>query len=72
MVANRPSNRPTLFLVRVISSVLKLEATRSSETSVYNKQTRRHILESGIPLNGRRENLKSYAICAFVCRLVAS
>jgi hypothetical protein len=38
----------TLFLSRVISSTLKMEATRSSETSVYNKPTRCHISEDGI------------------------
>jgi hypothetical protein len=37
------SYRLTLFLVRVISSTLKMDMTRSSETSVYNKPTRRHI-----------------------------
>jgi hypothetical protein len=29
-----------------ISSTLKMDATRSSETSVYNKPTRRHIPET--------------------------
>jgi hypothetical protein len=38
----------TLFLARVISSTLKMEATRSSAISVYNKPTRRHIPENGI------------------------
>jgi hypothetical protein len=37
-----------LFLSRVISSTLKMEVTRSSETSVYNKPTWRHIPEDGI------------------------
>jgi hypothetical protein len=41
------SNRLTLF-ARVISSILKIVGTRSSETSVYNKPTRRHIPEAGI------------------------
>jgi hypothetical protein len=45
------SNRLTLFLVRVICSTLKMEATRSSETSVYNKPTRRHIPEDEILQN---------------------
>jgi hypothetical protein len=30
------------------SRTLKMEATRSSETSVYNKPTRHHIQEDGI------------------------
>jgi hypothetical protein len=37
-----------------------MEASRSSETSVYNKPTRRHIPEDGILYSHRRENLKSY------------
>jgi hypothetical protein len=37
-----------------------MEATRSSETSVYNKPTLRHILEDGILHSHRCENLKSY------------
>jgi hypothetical protein len=37
-----------------------MEATRCSETSVYNKPTRRHIPEDGILRSRRRENLKSY------------
>jgi hypothetical protein len=44
-VNNRPSNT---FLARVISSTLKMEATRFSETSVCNKPTWRHIPEDGI------------------------
>jgi hypothetical protein len=40
--------RLTLLLDRVISSTLKTEATSSSETSVYNKPTRRHFQEDGI------------------------
>jgi hypothetical protein len=35
----------TLFLAHIISSTLKMEATCSSETSVYNKPTRCHIPE---------------------------
>jgi hypothetical protein len=35
----------TLFLARVISSTLNMEAARSSETSVYNTPTRCHIPE---------------------------
>jgi hypothetical protein len=37
-----------------------MEATCSSETSVYSKPTRRHIPEDGILHSHRRENLKSY------------
>jgi hypothetical protein len=37
-----------VFLARVIYSVLKMKATRSSETSVCNKPTRRHIPEDDI------------------------
>jgi hypothetical protein len=39
-------NRLTVFLARVISSALKMEETRSSETPVYNKPTWRYILDS--------------------------
>jgi hypothetical protein len=56
------SHRIALFLSRFISSTLKLEATRSSETSVYNKPTRSHISEDGTFHNQRRENLKSYEV----------
>jgi hypothetical protein len=35
------------------------EATRSSETSVYNKSTRHHIPEDNIVHSHRRENLRS-------------
>jgi hypothetical protein len=52
--------RLTLFLARVVSATLKMEATRSSETSVYNKLTRRQFPEDGILHNNRHENLKSY------------
>jgi hypothetical protein len=51
----------TLFFARVISSTLKIEATHSFETSVYNKPARRQFPEDGI-LNQRRENLKSYIV----------
>jgi hypothetical protein len=37
-----------------------MEETYSSETSVYNKPTRRYIPEDGIPHSHRHENLKSY------------
>jgi hypothetical protein len=42
------SDRLTFFLAHVLSSALKMEATCSSEKSVYNKPTRRHIPEDGI------------------------
>jgi hypothetical protein len=41
------SNRLRLFLASVISSTQKMKATRSSETSVYNKPKRSHIQEDG-------------------------
>jgi hypothetical protein len=41
---------------------LKMEAIRSSETSVHTRSTRRHIPEGGILYSHRRENLKSYII----------
>jgi hypothetical protein len=41
-------------------STLKLEAIRSSETSVQARSTRRHIPEDGVLHSHRRENLKSY------------
>jgi hypothetical protein len=41
-------------------STLKMEAIRSSETSVHTRSTRRHIPEDGILHSHRRENLKSY------------
>jgi hypothetical protein len=43
-----------------------MEATRSSETPVYNKPTRRYILEDGILHSHRRENLKSYITFIFL------
>jgi hypothetical protein len=52
------SNHLTLFLFSCYST-LKMEATRSSETSVYNKPTWRHVPEDDIVHNHRRENLKS-------------
>jgi hypothetical protein len=42
------SNRLTLFFARVISYTLKMEATSSSEKSVYNEPTRRHIPEDSL------------------------
>jgi hypothetical protein len=41
-------------------SSLKMEAIRSSETSVHTRSTRRHIPEDGILYSHQRENLKSY------------
>jgi hypothetical protein len=49
----------TFFLAHGISSTLKMEETCSSETSVYNKPTRRHIPDDDILHSHRRENLKS-------------
>jgi hypothetical protein len=43
-----------------IASTLKMEAIRSSETSVNKIPTRRHIPEDGILHSHRRENLKSH------------
>jgi hypothetical protein len=43
-------------------STLKMEAIRSSETSVHIRSTRRHIPEDGILHSHRRENLISYNI----------
>jgi hypothetical protein len=43
-----------------IFSTLKMEATRSSETSVNKISTRRHIPKDGILHSHRRENLKSH------------
>jgi hypothetical protein len=41
-------------------STLKMEAIRSSETSVNTRSTRRHIPEDGILHSHRRENLKNF------------
>jgi hypothetical protein len=43
-------------------STLKMEAIRSSETSVNTLSTRRHIPEDCILHSHRRDNLKSYII----------
>jgi hypothetical protein len=43
-----------------ISYTLKMEAIRSSETSVNKISARHHIPEDGILHSHRRENLKSY------------
>jgi hypothetical protein len=51
----------TLVLRSRIFSTLKMEAIRSSETSVQSTtSTRRHNPEDGILQGHRRENLKSY------------
>jgi hypothetical protein len=41
-------------------STLKMEATRSSETSVHTRSTWRHITEDDILYSHHRENSKSY------------
>jgi hypothetical protein len=43
-------------------STMKMEAIRSSETSLYTRSTRRHIPEDDILHSHRRENLKSYEL----------
>jgi hypothetical protein len=43
-------------------STLKMEAIRSSETSLHTRYTLRHIPEDGILHNHRRGNLKYYNI----------
>jgi hypothetical protein len=50
----------TLLVARVISYTVKIDATRSSETSVYNKPTRSHIPEDVILHVHCRENLKFF------------
>jgi hypothetical protein len=47
---------------RILSSILKMEEIRSSETSVCTISTRRHIPEDGILHSHCRENLKSYKL----------
>jgi hypothetical protein len=44
---------------------LKLEAIRSSETSVHTRTTRRHIPENDVLHSHRRENLKPNMV--FIC-----
>jgi hypothetical protein len=49
-----------------------MEATHSSETSVSNKATRRHMPEDGILHSHCRENLKSHIfLIDFIFNLVA-
>jgi hypothetical protein len=47
-------------------STMKMEAIRSSETSVHTRSTRRHIPEDSILHSHRRENLKSYTMFILV------
>jgi hypothetical protein len=55
----------TLIYRSWISYTLKMEAIRSSETSVNKISTRHHTPEDGILHSHRRENLKSY-ICKYL------
>jgi hypothetical protein len=50
-------------------SALKMEAIRSSETSVHTRSTQGHIPEDGIPHSHRCENLKSYTMLIFTTGL---
>jgi hypothetical protein len=59
------SNSLTLFLTCVMCYTLKMEAKRSSETSVCDKPTWLHIPEDGI-LQSPHENLNSY-ILTYCC-----
>jgi hypothetical protein len=49
-----------LVPISPIVVTLMMDATRSYETSVFTRATRRHIPEDGILHSHRRENLKSY------------
>jgi hypothetical protein len=53
-------NHITLSFAHFISSTLKMKVTCFSETSVYNKPTRRHVPEDGILHSHHREKLKSW------------
>jgi hypothetical protein len=48
-------------------STLKMEAIRSSKTSVHTRSTQRHISEDGILHSHHRENLKSYISVKLLC-----
>jgi hypothetical protein len=48
-------------------STLKMEAIRSSETSVNTRSTQRHIPEDDILHSHRCENLKSYSVQFVAC-----
>jgi hypothetical protein len=50
----------TVANIGVISSTMKVDTTRLSETSVYNKPTQGHISEDGILHSHRCDSLKSY------------
>jgi hypothetical protein len=71
-VANRlttlrqPSN---IFQRSFFSSTLKIETTRSSETSVYNKLTQRHIPEDGIFHN---QNIVAALVSLYVLQTTTS
>jgi hypothetical protein len=58
------SNRITLVIANVSSSpilvTLRMEAVRSSETSVHTRGTQRNIPEDGIPHSHRSGNFKYY------------
>jgi hypothetical protein len=47
---------PNAVLTSLINLTLMMEATRSSETSVHTRSTRRHIPENGILRSHLREN----------------
>jgi hypothetical protein len=66
------SDLVTLFLPRVTSSTLTMEATRSSETSAYDKATWRHIPQDAILHSRRREDLKSSTRLIFLSSSVHS
>jgi hypothetical protein len=55
-----------------VFSTLEMEATRSSETQVYNKPTSRHIPEDGILHSHCCDNLKSCICNNAVCTSVVT